>query len=157
MSRGNVEKRLTFAASFSVLQHATGRDSAATLQINQHPVLSTTGNRRRNHTNRDTIDLQKLVVLILKILWHLIVCSVNPAITHRRAEVGPDEVVSGLLVVHAFVVARDHIAVNGRAAITVSHITKNFLFPLAITMPEVRLARLLHYIKPLLCCQWGVV
>ena len=100
--------RLTFAASFSVLQHATGRDSATTTQFNDHAMLSATGNRRRNNTNRDTLQLQKLVVLILEILWHLVVCSMDPFITHRRTKVIPDKAASGLLVVaHALVVAGD--------------------------------------------------
>lgn len=106
--------RLTFAASFGVLQHTTGRDSATTLQINQHTVLSATGNRRRNNTNRDTLQLQELVVLILEILFHLVVCSMDPIVTHPRAEVVPNESASGLLVVfHGFVVAGDRVAVNG--------------------------------------------
>ena len=100
--------RLTFAACFSVLQHATGRDSATTLQVNDHAMLSATGNGRRNNTNSDTLQLQKLVILILKILWHLVVCSMDPVVAHRRTEVGPKEVIGGLLVVaHAFVVAGD--------------------------------------------------
>lgn len=100
--------RLTFAASFGVLQHTTGRDSATTTQINDHAMLATTWNWRRNNTNRDTLQLQELVVLILEILWHLIVCSMDPIVTHPRTKVVPNESASGLLVVaHAFVVAGD--------------------------------------------------
>jgi hypothetical protein len=111
MSRLDVEKRLTFPTSFSVLQHTTGRDSATTLQINQHTMLSATLDRRRNHTNSDTLQLQKLVVLILKVLWHLIVCSMNPVITHWRTEVVPVKAASGHFVgvVHGITISGDHL------------------------------------------------
>ena len=111
MSRLDVEVGLTFPTSRSVLMNATGRDSATTLQINQHTMLSATLDRRRNHTNSDTLQLQKLVVLILKVLWHLVVCSMNPVISHWRTEVVPEEAASGHLVrvVHGITISGDHL------------------------------------------------
>ena len=117
----NVEMGLAFAACFHVLQHATCTDSATTLQINQHPVLSASFNRRRDNTNSDTIDLQELIVLVLEILWHLVVCSVDPAIAHRRAEVVPNESASGLLVVfHVLFLSHPICSVKHRSPIVVT-------------------------------------
>ena len=125
MSRLDVEVGLTFPTSRSVLMNATGRDSATTAQINQHTMLAATLDRRRNHTNRDAFQFQELVILILKVLWHLIVCSMNPVITHWRTEVVPEEAASGHLVrvVHGITISGDHLRCKHGSLITMMPIT----------------------------------